>query len=90
VLAESLILRAWERGIISSPQLPLILKAWRQPEQLDFRERTAWSLFNAFTTVLTRRAVTNPPVFVAATMRLHHLLEFKKGVEDAPETAQAV
>jgi hypothetical protein len=25
------------------------LQEWRNPEHIDFRPRTAWSLFNAFT-----------------------------------------
>ena len=78
VLAESLILRAWERGTIGSHQLPLVLKEWRQPSFEQFQSRTAWSLFNAFTRVLTERSIKQPQAFVAQTMQLHHLLEFKR------------
>jgi hypothetical protein len=86
VLAESLILRAWDKGIISSPQLPGVLKQWRAPEYQEFEPRTAWSLFNAITYILADRATKNPPAFVAQTMRLHHLLDFRRGETDVPQT----
>ncbi len=91
VLAESLILRAWERGVIGAHQLPHALKEWRNPSFEDFRPRTAWSLFNAVTTVLRQdeRHVKQPQAFVAQTMQLHHLLEFKRGETDAPQIQMA-
>jgi hypothetical protein len=89
VLAESLILRAWDKGIISSPQLPGVLKQWREPEFEEFQDRTAWSLFNAFTRVLTDRFTRNPQAFVAHTMQLHHLLDFKRGETDVPQIQMA-
>ena len=77
-LADSLILRAYERGIISTPLLPLVLKEWREPSFEEFRPRTAWSLLNAFTTALSDRAKADPHRFAVTTMRLnHHLLEWK-------------
>ncbi|MCC6421681.1 MAG: hypothetical protein IT429_25970 [Gemmataceae bacterium] len=84
VLAESLILRAWDRGIISTPQLPDVLTEWREPSHADFQARTGWALFNAFTRALADRATKNPPAFVAQTMQLHHLLEFKRREADVP------
>jgi hypothetical protein len=89
VLAGSLILRAWDKGIISSPQLPGVLKEWREPEFEEFEDRTAWSLFNAFTRVLSGRFASNPQAFVAHTMQLHHLLEFKQGETDSPHFEMA-
>jgi hypothetical protein len=88
-LAESLILRAWDKGIVSSPQVPVVLKQWRQPEYREFEQRTAWSLFNAITFVLTDRATRNPPAFVAQTMQLHHLLDFHRGEADVAQAASA-
>jgi hypothetical protein len=73
-LAESLILRAWDKGIVGAHQLGKVLREWREPAFEAFRERTGWSLFNAFTTVLRPRAVEQPQAFVAQTMQLHHLL----------------
>jgi hypothetical protein len=89
VLAESLILRAYERGVIGAHQLPQVIKEWREPSFEDFLPRTAWSLFNAVTTVLRPRAAKQPQAFVAQTMQLHHLLEFQRGDTDAPHSAQA-
>jgi hypothetical protein len=91
VLAESLLLRAYERGVIGAHQLPLVLKEWRQPRFEEFRSRTAWSLFNAVTTVLgeQQRHIKQPQAFVAQTMQLHHLLEFKRGETDVPQAQTA-
>jgi hypothetical protein len=72
--ADSLILRSFEKGVISTPQLPKIIREWREPSFEDFRPRTVWSLLNAFTTVLGDRATTQPAKFAVQTMRLNHLL----------------
>jgi hypothetical protein len=73
-LADSLILRSYEKGIISAPQLPRVLKEWREPSFEEFQPRTAWSLLNAFTTVLRDRATAQPTQFTVQTMRLNALL----------------
>jgi hypothetical protein len=72
--ADSLILRSYEKGIISSPVLPRIIKEWRDPSYVAFAPRTVWSLFNAFTTVLADRALKQPSQFAVQTMRLNALL----------------
>ncbi len=69
-VADSLILRAFEKGIVSAPLLPGVIKQWREPGFDDFRARTYWSLFNAFTAVLGDRAKSNPHQFAVTTMRL--------------------
>ncbi len=69
-VADSLILRAFEKGIVTAPLLPRVIKEWREPTFDDFRDRTYWSLFNAFTAVLGDRAKTNPHQFAVTTMRL--------------------
>jgi hypothetical protein len=76
--ADSFILRAFERGIISTLQLPAVLKEWRSPSFEEFKPRTAWSLLNAFTTVLRDRAEKQPQSFMVQTMRLNHLLEARE------------
>jgi hypothetical protein len=83
--ASHVILTAFRRGIISSPQLPRVCQAWEEPQHSDFRPRTAWSLFNAFTEVLKPRAVAAPQAFVAQTIRLNGLM-LPEGT-DAPHTA---
>jgi len=72
--ASHVILTAFRKGIISSLQLPKVCEAWEEPPHEDFRPRTAWSLFNAFTEVLKPRAVAAPQAFVAQTIRLNGLI----------------
>lgn len=72
--AESLILRAYEREVISHRHLPRVIQEWREPSYEDFKPRTVWSLFNAFTTALSPRAQTNPQDFTDRTMKLQTLL----------------
>lgn len=79
------ILAAYRRGIISSLQLPKVCEAWEEPPHEEFRPRTAWSLFNAFTEVLKGRAVKAPQAFVAQTIRLNGLM-LPEG-KDVPHTA---
>lgn len=68
--ADSLILRAFEKGIVSTPVLPNVIREWREPSYEDFQPRTLWSLFNAFTTALAERAQANPHSYAVQTMRL--------------------
>ena len=73
-MASHIILSAYRRGIVSSLQLPHVCQAWEEPPHDEFRPRTAWSLFNAFTEVLKPRAVAAPQQFVAQTIRLNGLM----------------
>ena len=50
--AESLILRSFERGLVSYRALPDVIHEWRQPSFDYGSEPTLWRLFNAWTTVL--------------------------------------
>jgi hypothetical protein len=74
-LADALILRSFEKGIVSIPYLPKIIREWRRPTFADFQERTLWSLYNCFTTALGGRAATQPALFAVQTMRLSALLD---------------
>ena len=74
VLAESFILRAYERDIISSRVLPDVLREWREPAHEEFRPRTAWSLFNAFTEGLKGVGRSNPQQFAEKTLRLNGMI----------------
>jgi hypothetical protein len=73
--ADSLILRSYEKGIISSVHLPQVIDQWREPLFEEFQPRTAWSLFNAFTTVLRERANLQPAKFAVQSIRLSSLLD---------------
>ena len=80
--ADAIMLRAFEKGIVGAPLLPAIIREWRNPRFEDFQPRTAWSLLNAFTTVLGSRALTRPHAYSAQTMRLNAFL----CPDDAAET----
>jgi hypothetical protein len=73
---DSIILQAFEEGIVSSRQLPAVIQQARRPE-LDYGADTnsAWTLMQAFTWVLADVLKANPQRFAAATMRLQHLLD---------------
>jgi hypothetical protein len=76
-VADALILRAYERGIVSARDLPKVLHEWRNPAFDEFKPRTAWSLLNAFTSALRERSVNQPAQFAVQTIRLNGLLDQK-------------
>ena len=73
-LANSLMLQAWEEGIVSHRLLPQVIHAYRQPQVTTSQERTAWSLFNAFTAALKAR-LGNPAAHAALTIKLQRLID---------------
>jgi hypothetical protein len=73
--ADALILRGFERGIVGARELPRVLQQWRNPPFEEFRDRTAWSLLNAFTGALRDRGASQPHAHAIQTMRLHGLLD---------------
>ena len=72
--AESLILRAHLKDIVSYRLLRKVHHEWQEPSHDEFRSRTAWSLFNSVTTALAEQGQRNPHDFARRTMRLHTLL----------------
>lgn len=72
--ADSLILRAFERGIITTHELPQTIREWRKPEHDAFRDRNHWSLLNAFTAALADKATKNAHRHALLTMRLTNLV----------------
>jgi hypothetical protein len=87
--ADALLLRSFERKVVSAPLLPRVISEWRQPSFEEFKPRTLWSLFNAFTTVLGDRARTNPQQFAALTMSLSALLAGDAPALDVPLATSA-
>lgn len=85
--ADALLLRAFERDIISAPLLPRVIREWRQPTFEEFAPRTLWSLLNSFTTVLTERQKSNPQQFAAITIQLHNFFQKETST---PETINAI
>jgi hypothetical protein len=82
--AESIILRAFEQGVVNTRQLPGIIKEWREPSFQDFQPRNAWSLYNDFTTVLNPLAETRAQKHALLTMQLGALIGKSVGYK-APE-----
>lgn len=72
--AESALLRLFEKGILSTRTLPDAICEWRKPTYEEFRPRTIWSLYNAVTSAIWKRAETNPQAHALATIRLGHVL----------------
>lgn len=72
--AESLILRAYERDVLSHYLLPRVLADWRKPPHEAFANRTLWSLENCFTGVLAHVGKSNPQRFCSLTIALQGLL----------------
>ncbi len=72
--ADSLMLQAYEQGIVSLRSLPPVIKAWRRPAHSEFADRSLWSLMNAFTGAMKQRSVSNPQQFAHQTIRLNALL----------------
>jgi len=72
-VADSLILRAYESGVVGTRLLPAILRHWREPIT-DFAPRTGWSLLNAFTSALKDRQRLSPQEAAMQTIQLQRLL----------------
>ncbi len=73
--ADALLLRAYERKLVSHHYLPRVIEAWRTPAFEEFAPRTRWSLLNALTGVLGERQRGNPQLFASLTMRLQSLVD---------------
>lgn len=50
--AHDILIRGMRAGVVAASKLPKVLAEWDEPKHEDFRERTLWSLFNAFTEVM--------------------------------------
>ncbi|MGE0533444.1 MAG: DUF932 domain-containing protein [Pirellulales bacterium] len=72
--ADALLLRCFERGLVSVRLLPQCIRAWRQPEYGAFVPRTGWSLLNSVTGVLKERQQSNPQAAAAQTIALQRLI----------------
>jgi hypothetical protein len=86
--AEALMLRSFEGGLVSHRALPCVIREWRKPRYEEFEPRTAWSLLNAYTTVLAPRAKSNAQEYARQTMRLGGLIDSAVGIKPfvVPET----
>jgi hypothetical protein len=72
--ANSLILQAYEKDIVGDRLLRQLIREWREPQHEEFKPRSMWSLFNAFTEVLKVRQRSQPARAAAETIQLQSLL----------------
>ena len=72
--AESVVLRAWEQGIVGTRLLRPLLDEWRKPTFDDFKERTAWSMLAAFTHIVKSRQRRYPNRTALDVMQFQSLL----------------
>ncbi len=75
--AHDLIVKAIDAQAIAAPAVPAVLKEWRSPSHPEFRPRTAWSLFNAFTEVYKDGSLIQTH---QKSQRLHGLLDAHLGI----------
>lgn len=73
-LAESYLLKGFERGIIPARLLPRVIGEWRSPSFEEFKPQTFWSLLNAVTTVIGETAKGDPQRHALRTIRLTAML----------------
>lgn len=67
--AESYLLRAFEKGILSHRTLLPALEYWRTAEFPGQQEKTAWRLYNSVSGALKGLATANPQRHIAATIQ---------------------
>ena len=81
VAAHDLIIRAVDAGVCPNRLIPSVLANWRVPHHEEFRDRTAWSLFNGFTEALKGNLFQLP----RRTDRLHQLFDARVGIKTYPK-----
>lgn len=76
VTAHHLMVEAVRANVIAASRLPKVLEAWEEPKHDEFRSRSAWSLFNAFTEV---QKEASPRAQMEGSLRLSQL--FRKELQ---------
>lgn len=66
--AHDLVCRSIRAGVFPARAIPLVLDEWHEPKHEEFRPRTAWSLFNAFTEAAK---VRTPELQMRSTLSLN-------------------
>lgn len=75
---DHLIMEAYRRRIINLQRIDDVWQGWKEPQYEEFRDRTAWSFFNAVTEALKGAYFALP----ARTQALHGLLDDVTGVRN--------
>jgi Domain of unknown function (DUF932) len=65
--AHHLMVEAVKSNVVAASRLPKVIEAWEEPRHEEFKIRTAWSLFNAFTEV---QKGASPRAQVEGSLRL--------------------
>lgn len=68
--AHDILIRAVDARVIPNAKIKNVLGEWREPSFEDFKPRTLWSLFNAFTFALKGSAEFNLPARTRALYAL--------------------
>ena len=75
--ADHLIIEMLRNRIITTQQVGKVTNQWDAPDHPEFKDRTAWSLFNAVTEVQKGRLAALPK----ATQALHGMMDTVCGVQ---------
>jgi hypothetical protein len=70
------VIRSLDAGAVTVQQIPAVLGQWRKPNHPEFADRTAWSLFNAYTEVAKSTSLQLLP---KRTITLHGLMDSQVG-----------
>jgi hypothetical protein len=70
------VIRTLDAGVVTTTQVPEILREWREPSHEAFLSRTAWSMFNAYTECFK---TLNPHTAVRRGEALHGLFDVETG-----------
>jgi hypothetical protein len=87
VHAHDLMIRSLRSGIVGASKLPLVVNEWNQPQHDEFKPRTAWSLFNAFTEVLKGYEIHSS---FARSQPLHGLFDIACGLATVKHATPAL
>ena len=74
--AHHLMVEAIKVNVVPASRLPKVIEAWEEPLHEEFRPRTAWSLFNAFTEI---QKGSHPRAQMEGSLRLSQL--FRRELE---------
>lgn len=76
--AHDLLIRSIDARAIMAQDLPHVLGEWRKPSHEEFRPRTAWSLFNAYTE--RHKRLNDPGILLGRGEALHGLFDSLVGL----------
>lgn len=76
--AHDLIVQGLRAEAINTTRLPKVVEQWHTPAHPEFKEKTAWRLFNAFTEVYKDTSLVELP---KRSTRLHGLLDSACGLQ---------